>query len=418
MTRPAFAAMLVVLCACAGSDSATRSATDGSTRPDTQTVDGVLVMRHDAGAFARAPQWRVADVADVVFDGGEDPNLDLTYVYQPALFPDGSLLAVNYLNSGRVMHFPADGSPGKMVAGPGEGPGDVGSPGNPIALGDSIVVLDDVTGRVNWFTASGGWVGSETLSPSSRAGCFGANGVLPDRRLIAVNRCLTRQREIPPDGGRLPAEVITTTLDFTEIDTIASLPGVEMRWFETRYRGERRDYPMIARLTGGAHATAWGGSVATSGDQQGYVIERRAPDGTVNGRVEVTGSRRAVTDAMREAVIAQELERIDGGGGEGMVDADETRRQAREAPFADSLPPYSVFVSGTDGILWVVDAIAPTDTSWSATGFREDGEIVARLSGHGKSWPSLFLDDRVVLRTIDDDGVVRFEVRRILKGDG
>lgn len=416
MTRTLLVAILFVVAACStDTPSVGTTAGDGPVLPDTQTVDGVLVMRHAADAFVRAPQWRVADSAEVVFDGGEDPDLDLTYVYQPTLFPDGSLLAVNYLNSGRVMHFPADGSPGRMVAGPGEGPGDVRSPNSPLAFGDSIAVLDDGTGRVNWFTAAGGWVGSETLWPSSRVGCFGASGVLPDRRLVAVHRCLTRQSEIPPEGGRLPAEVITTTLDFTEIDTIAILPGVEMIWFETRYRGERRDYPMMPRLTTSAHAAVWGGSVATSTDAQGYVIARRAPDGTVNGRLEVAGPRRPVTDAMREFIIAQELERLDQGGGERMVDVEESRRQAREVPFVDSLPAFTTLSSDENGILWVIDGRAPTDTRWAATAFRENGEIVARLSGNGGAWPSLILDDRVLLRTTDDDGVVRFEVRRIVK---
>lgn len=417
MTRSHLAAMLLVATACAGSASSERSDTSVNTLPDTQTVDGVLVMRHAADAFARAPQWHVADSAEVVFDGGEDPDLDLTYVYQPALFPDGSLLAVNYINSGRVMHFPADGSPGRMVAGPGEGPGDVRSPNSPLAFGDSIAVLDDGTGRVNWFTAAGGWVGSETLWPSSRVGCFGASGVLPDRRLVAVHRCLTRQREIPPEGGRLPTELITTKIDFTEVDTIATLSGVKMVWFETRYRGERRDYPMMPRLTPSAHAAVWGGSIATSTDAPGYVIARRAPNGTVNGRLEVAGPRRPVTDAMREFIIAQELERLDQGGGERMVDVEESRRQAREVPFVDSLPAFTTLSSGANGVLWVMDGRAPNDTSWAATAYREDGEVVARLSGNGAAWPSLILDDRVLLRTTDDDGVVRFEVRRIVKGE-
>lgn len=416
MTRSPLVAVLLLAAACStDSPSVGTTAGDGPVLPDTQIVDGVLVMRHAADAFARAPQWRVADSAEVVFDGGEDPNLDLTYVYQPVLFPDGSLLAVNYINSGRVMHFPADGSPGRMVAGPGEGPGGVRSPNSPLAFGDSIAVLDDGTGRVNWFTATGGWVGSETLWPSSRVGCFGASGVLPDRRLVAVNRCLTRQREIPPEGGRLPTELITTTIDFTEVDTIATLSGVKMEWFETRYRGERRDYPMMPRLTPSAHAAVWGGSIATSTDAQGYVIARRAPDGTVNGRVEVAGPRRPVTDAMREFVIAQELERLDQGGGERMVDVEESRRQAREVPFVDSLPAFTMLLSDRKGILWVMDGKAPNDTTWAATAFREDGEIVARLTGTDSSWPTQILDDRVLLRTTDDDGVVRFEVRRIVK---
>ncbi len=418
MTRFPLVAILFVAVACSTDTPAMRTvAGGGPVLPDTQTVDGVLQMRHDADAFARAPQWRVADSAEVVFDGGEDPNLDLTYVYRPALLSDGSLVAVNRIRAGRVMLFPADGSPGRMIAGPGEGPGDVRRPNDPLVFSDTIAVLDDGTGRVNWFAADGSWLGNETLWPGTRVTCFSANGVLPGRRLLAVNRCLTRQEEIPKEGGRLPTELITTKIDFTEVDTIATLPGVEMIWFETRYRGERRDYPMMPRLTPSAHAAVWGGSVATSTDAYGYLIERRAPDGTVNGRLEVAGPRQPVTDTMREFVIAQELERMNAPGGESMVDVEESRRQAREVPFVDSLPAFSTMSSGENGILWVMDGRAPNGTTWAATAFREDGEIVARLSGSGGAWPSLILEDRVLLRTTDDDGVVRFEVRRMVKGE-
>jgi len=417
MTRSHLAAMLLVACACAGSDSAPRPEPGGSTRPDTQTVDGVLVMRHDPAAFARAPQWRVADEAEVVFDGGEDPNLDLSYAYRPTLFADGSLIAVNSLRSGRVMHFPANGQSGRMVAGPGEGPGDVIRPNDPIAFGDSVAVVDDATGRVNWFTASGGWVGSETLWPGANAYCLAIGGVLADRRIVGLNRCLGGTSQIPPEGGPLPTEFITAKVDFTVNDTIAILPGHDMVWFETRYRGERRGYPMLRRLAGGAHAAVWGGSIASSTEHPGYVVARRTTDGMITALLEVAVPRRPVTAAMREFVIAQELERMLGGGGEGMVDPDETRRQAREVPFADSLPAYSALSSGADGLLWVVDGRAPTDSIWSATAFREDGEIVARLTGTGTSWPSQFLDGKVLLRTTDDDGVVRFEVRPIVNGE-
>ena len=63
--------------------------------------------------------------------------------------------------------------------------------------------------------------------------------------------------------------------------------------------------------------------------------------------------------------------------------------------------------------LWIVDYIAPTDTEWSATAFRADGAIVGRLTVKGKGTPLAFGDDRVVIRSEDEDGVVSLTVRRI-----
>jgi hypothetical protein len=64
------------------------------------------------------------------------------------------------------------------------------------------------------------------------------------------------------------------------------------------------------------------------------------------------------------------------------------------------------------GTLWVVDAIAPTDTTWTATGFRPDGAIVARLDAPVAGQPMLFADDRVIVRATDSDGIVSLIVHR------
>ena len=45
----------------------------------------------------------------------------------------------------------------------------------------------------------------------------------------------------------------------------------------------------------------------------------------------------------------------------------------RENPFADSLPPCDGLFTTKSGTLWVVDAIAPSDTVWTATAFQSDG---------------------------------------------
>ncbi len=64
----------------------------------------------------------------------------------------------------------------------------------------------------------------------------------------------------------------------------------------------------------------------------------------------------------------------------------------------------------------MVDYQAETDTTWSATAFRPDGAIVGRLTAGMKgARPVWFGKDRVLLRTVDEDGVVRFGVYRVKK---
>jgi len=97
-----------------------------------------------------------------------------------------------------------------------------------------------------------------------------------------------------------------------------------------------------------------------------------------------------------------------------MVDPRESERLAREAPFADSLPYFSHMMTGSDGTLWIVDAIAPGDSGWTATALRDDGAILARLTVKERSVPMAFGANQVIVRTTDDNDVVSFMVFRIV----
>src|SRR5262249_43455475 len=148
--------------------------------------------------------------------------------------------------------------------------------------------------------------------------------------------------------------------------TIATVPGLEMTKITSRYRGRER--PEARDLRFGRHTSvvAWDTAIAVATGENGYEIEQRDGSGRIIHRIRVDQPRRPVTQAMRDARIALELAHIAGPRPEGFVDIEETRRQARENPFADSLPPYSQLFATRNGTLWVVDALAPSDTSWTA----------------------------------------------------
>jgi hypothetical protein len=82
----------------------------------------------------------------------------------------------------------------------------------------------------------------------------------------------------------------------------------------------------------------------------------------------------------------------------------------RAAPFADSLPVTAELFVAPDGTLWVLDGHTSQDTSWSATGFRRDGAIVGRLRVDRGGLPVAFGNDRVVVKSTDDDGIVKLAV--------
>jgi hypothetical protein len=198
------------------------------------------------------------------------------------------------------------------------------------------------------------------------------------------------------------------------VDTIMLAAGAEMVPLETRYRGRRASQATWLKFGRTALVAPWGSQLAIATGEQGYLIERRMFDGRLDARIVVAHPRRAVNSAMREAEIERELARINGPQSEAMVDIDESRRLAREQPFADSLPPYGSLLPGTGGTLWVTDFMTPADSSGSATQFGVDGAILARLLIPTPGRPVWFGDKKVILREVDEDGVVRFGVYRIV----
>lgn len=215
---------------------------------------------------------------------------------------------------------------------------------------------------------------------------------------------------------RSEARVIAANVATGQMRDLATIPDIQGIKFETRFRGRKRNDRQPVRLGGRALLTAWD-SVFASAVADSRVLELRDATGVTRGRIQVPAQRRAVTTTMKESQIARELERLSAPGSEGMVDPDESRRLASESPFADSLAYFEHLFTGSDGTLWAVDAIAPSDSGWTATGFRKDGAIVARLTVKGKSLPMSFGDGRVIVRTENEDGVVMLQVYRLVPAD-
>lgn len=67
-----------------------------------------------------------------------------------------------------------------------------------------------------------------------------------------------------------------------------------------------------------------------------------------------------------------------------------------------SLPPYAAFHLSPDRTLWIVDFHATTDTGGAATAL-------------GNGTPTTFDTNRVVMREVDDDGVVSLAVYRLVR---
>ena len=408
--------LLLALAACAGGEpSGSRSVAAGTTPilPDTQTVDGVLVMRHGADAFARAPQWVLDSVPEVVIDGGD--AFDLTHVYMVAPLADGRFVVGRRVNGALMMLFAADGTPERVLARQGQGPGEVMAPREPITLpGDTVLVVDENNRSVNWYDPNAGLLRTAPAPAAGRLSCFGGSGRLSSGRQVGLAACAGPTGQVTTD-----AAVVTFTPDGGELDTVATAAGIRMVMVEMRQGSARFETPHLLRLGQVSSVAAVDSTIVVADGIGGYVLRLLAPDGAPRGRIDVQLPPRPVTDDMREVVIAEELQVIEeqSESERRAIVIEEARRLAREVPFADTLPPYLRVFAGADGMFWVVDQEPPGSTTWSATALRPDGVIVARLTGPRRGegrWdgPIRFERDRVIAREVDGDGVVRFGVYR------
>jgi hypothetical protein len=378
----------------------------------TRIENDVVLYEHAAGALEKAPQWTLDSVPTARIGGAEgDAQYDLTRVSYVVPFSDGRVMTFARVGN-RVLVFSRNGKGERIIGRTGQGPGDWMRFGDPVLLeNDTALVLDFANNRLNWVTADGGIV---RTAPFEVAGdvrrMSSISGFLPSGELV-MHSAASWGGHTSDTLHRSLATVLGANIASGATRTLATLPDIQGVEYETRFRGRARTDWHPLRLSGYALVTGWDSVVATA-VAESPIIEMRDASGNIVGRLAVPASRRAVTQSIRDAQIERELGWLNAPSSEGMVDANESRRLAREAPFADSLPYFERLMTGSDQTLWVVDAMAPSDAGWTATNFRNDGAILGRLTVNVKGYPMAFGAGQVIVRTEDENGVVSLHVYR------
>jgi predicted DsbA family dithiol-disulfide isomerase len=382
--------------------------------PSRRMEAGVAVLAHRVRAFQAAPQLEVLDRAISRFGGPDaDPATDLTDAREYQLLSEGRVAALDPRTPRILMLGPPNGviTP---IGRRGAGPGELRGVGSIARIGpDTVLVPDFWNMRMQWVVPSGSFVRTANLQDRLPATTTAVVGGLPGG--FAVWTTAWRLDPMPSAPGvvyRSSASV--GVLPPSGAGTvIARIPDVEIVNLETRYEGTRGTEARPLHLSRRAHISVWDTTIVT-GTGDGYRLDLRDRTGRIYASIVVDVPRRAVTQPIRQAVIRAELQRL-ASYRERPRDPGESERLIREAPFADSLPPYELLSVSPGGRLWVLDAIAPNDTLWMATAFRTDGAILGRLYGRPKTGtPVAFGDTTVVLKATDSDGVVAIGLHRIV----
>lgn len=394
----------------AGRISAQVASTTAVVKPTIRrAASGLKTYSHDSTAFDRAPQFEVASGSIVAFGGARgDPEYDLTFVEDVALLRSGGLAA--FPRSTGLMFFTPDGRGSHIVGRQGQGPGEFNA-GRMIPLNsDTFLVLDRGNARLTWIRASSGLLRTESINKRVPPSIYRAVGELPGQVLVLTSAGSWTTAAPSVRRDHTMASIVTLSPGSQSVE-IASIPDLPLKLTAIGSGAQRIHEPESVRLGTAANLVVWDTLIA-SGDGSSYRIDLRNRSGKVVATIAVQTQRRPVTNTVRAAAITFELAELEAHLSS-LPNPEGSRRVVREAPYSDSLPAFSRLFPSTVHTLWVLDGNTRFDKSWTATEFNRVGAIVRRLHGLGLSRPVAFADDKVLLRSVDQNGVVSFEMHRI-----
>jgi hypothetical protein len=392
-----------------GESNQAQSAT--AVAPSRQIVDGIRILRHDARAQARAPQLTVDTVVLTSAGGLEQPDTnDLTHASSVAVLSGNRIATLAPFETRLLVHESTGVA--KSVLRRGRGPREVWGAVNMVqGRGDTLLVPDIGNARIHWITTDQGIVRSESLLDRLPPLSPNVAGMLSDGRMVFFSSGYG-QKGVLDRVTRSAAAVVVLPQDSAGV-AIASIPDMDLLAVNTRYEGRRNVETFALGFSRRGHVAVLDAMIVTTA-AEGYRIDLRNPAGSVMASLLVDVAPRRVTRAMREAHIGGRLRQL-AESRERPRDPTESQRLVREMPFAECLPFYSALHVAPNRLLWVVDAIAPGDSHWSASAFRSDGALVGRVVAQlSAGTPVAFGVGQVVLRSTDADGVVTLALRRII----
>ncbi|MCC6242638.1 MAG: thioredoxin domain-containing protein [Gemmatimonadaceae bacterium] len=332
---------------------------------------------------------------------GSDGMYDLTNAHRAVFLSDRRLAVLSSRGMPGLYLFRTDGRLERSLAKRGFGPNEFSGLSD-IALvnGDSLVAIDQANDKLSYISTITGGMREVRLRGALPGAVFRVAGSLPSKTLVVHSGNGTVKAGRPTErvfDGSMMVGLLPPQKPYSEVSRVR-----DMEFISTQAKGKTRlEYVRLSPL---AHVATWDSLIVT-GNARSYLLNVADARGNPFASIEVERSRRALTSRMRKVAVARELERnrtdvpeVAGPPRAGWEDAVEN------APYPDSLPAFEMIASSPDGLLWVVDAIAPGDEQWTATAFRLDGTIVGVLHGREQGIPMAFGRERVAIRSFDDDG--------------
>jgi hypothetical protein len=317
----------------------------------------------------------------------------------------------------RILLFDSTGKPQKSVGRLGSGPGDFIRPSNMLLLSsDTILISDRGTNRISWINADGRVVKSQRIDAPLPHTANRLAGVLNDGRLVVLD---SYNREGIEDSITRPPDAVLI-VESVNVRETAKVPGYAVIKVEMEMpgpRGSRRELMSdFVRLSGRASIIVVDSFILTA-SADSYSIDVRNADGVAIRQLFVPMTRRAISRAMRNTHIEQQLEWMKSWQ-EKPIDPAAAERHIRTAPYADSLPTIDDLHATGAGTFWVVAPQAPGDSTWQASEYTLDGRQLRQLSARSVGTPLRFTKNRVAVRETDAHGYTLVRVYQLENRDG
>ena len=239
---------------------------------------------------------------------------------------------------------------------------------------DSLLVYDLVSRRLSTFDSSGTFVHQADLA---KQGFLQPAGRLADGVIVAIGFVFD-PGSFGETASRPPLPVLLIPPDSTPADTLGPFPGIEMYAVTVNFGGRSFPNPMQVQF---GHMTSVAGrdDRIYVGDNARYEIAQYGPDRHLIRLIRATAPEVAVTQQMREAQQARNLEQM--AENSERIPAplrEQVEGWITSARYAEQLPPYQQIRLDQDGNLWVQHYGMP-DGPQHHTVFDSAGVVRARL---------------------------------------
>jgi hypothetical protein len=377
-----------------------------------QTDRQTAVVRDSAGVTivtnGRAPGWArpwvLAETPEVVIGVVEGPDAyQFSSIVGAFALPDGRIVVANGRTPPDIRIFDVDGRHMQTLGREGAGPGEFRTIFFTDRLGDTIRAYDPLTARLTRFAPDGSLAGIDPIAsvgadPATRFILFPGG---PDGGFLARTNAPQAASEQP---GRRPGRNPLVLTDRFGQPTAGPLDVIDGEFDVTSERAG------LLLFTPRASAAA-ADSVVYVGAATDFSIDVYDADLLLRRRIHWAAEPRPVGPAEIAAHLEERLAAV----------ADPSRRElmARSLegrPARSHMPAYDRdFVVDDGGHLWVPGFLAPGELERTWTIFDAEGRLQGELRMPSTRRIFSISGDRIFAGDVDELGVQRLNVWRILK---